>query len=138
MCVQILLVNICPIKSEFISRNYLTEGQSFHYCFPKFCNECIADAVMNLWYPSIQEFVLSENAGSQLAKTDKILTKIVFKSKTVSCQFVEYSSASNFIRSTYVLYIHTFWHLYHLSIVYLESVRERNFVNHKREYGNKM
>ena len=53
---------------------------SFHECFPKFDT---ADTVMNLWDPSIQEFVLSENKGFRLAKTE-----ILFKSKTVSYQFV--------------------------------------------------
>ena len=37
--------------------------------------------IKNLWYPPIQEFVVSENAGFQLAKTE-----ILLKSKIVSFQ----------------------------------------------------
>ena len=54
---------------------------------------------MKLWYPSIEEFVSSENASLELAKMESL-----FKSKIVSDQFAEYSSTSNFIRSTYPLF----------------------------------
>ena len=41
---------------------------------------------------------LGENVGFQLAKT-----KLLFKSKSLYYEFVEFSSTSNFIRSTYYL-----------------------------------
>ena len=73
---------------------------------------------------------LSENAGFQLNKAE-----ISYKSKTVSYQFVEFSSTSNFIRFAYPLLSFT---CPHLSRDYLEFVREWKCVNHKRGYGCKM
>ena len=73
---------------------------------------------------------LSENAGLQLTKTE-----ILFKSKAVSDQFVEFSSTSNFIRFTYPLLPFTYRHLNRDD---LKFVREWKYVNHKRGYGNKM
>ena len=56
------------------------ESQCFHECLPNFCNRHIAyTMIKNFWYPSIQEIVLSENLGFQLAKTE-----ISFKSKFLS------------------------------------------------------
>ena len=69
-----------------------TESQCFHECFSEFCNGRVIDNVIkNLSYPPIQD-----NAGFQLATT-----KILFKSKIISSQRVEYSSSSAFIRTAY-------------------------------------
>ena len=57
------------------------------------------------------------------------------KSKTVSYQFIEYSSMSNFIRSTYPFFA---VHILPFKIDYLKFVRERKCVNNKRGYGNKI
>ena len=43
------------------------QRRSFHECFRKFRDGCITDTMMSLRYP-IQNFLLSENAGFQLAK----------------------------------------------------------------------
>ena len=69
----------------------------FSQILSEVCNVRAADtARRNFWYPPIQEFIISENAGFQLAKTE-----ILFKSKIVSFQIVKYSISSDFTRSWY-------------------------------------
>ena len=103
MCIEISLTNICPMKSYprkvWAASLSFTDSQCFQECFPNFCNGSLADTVIkNLWYRPIQEFVSSENVGFQPAKTE-----ILFQSKIISFQLVEYSRSSDFIRSVYLL-----------------------------------
>lgn len=71
--------------------------------FQNFVTNTVDTALKNFWYHPMQELILSEKADFQLART-----KVLFKSKIVSFQLVEYSRTANYNRSVYLQSLFTY------------------------------